>query len=200
MKAYIFYNGDDVGLPDETEQSNWGGYLNPDSAKMFAVCAESWRRAGWEIERLKLGKHYPFWRGRLAKSAYPYNHLISFLAGNRQFDEGIMLVTTDVINYGFYEWSINKTRYADIPALHFTMSVGWFSSQFLYDAFMLLVKYDAGEFADVPEHTDENVLRHHGKVLSHSGLDSYCRLSKGLMHYSRSMLKRELNKYPTLLV
>lgn len=51
MNIYIHYNGHDFFAP-KGEDDVWTNYRNPDSAKMFLVCADSWERNGWTPVRL----------------------------------------------------------------------------------------------------------------------------------------------------
>lgn len=192
--AHIFYNGDDLHCPNETEASNWGAYKNPDSGKMFAVCADSWERHGWQVERLMLNRAWPVF-GRFKQSNYPYNALIPALFNYTVARSGIFIVTTDVINLGFVPEMVNPTFYADIPFPHFTMAAGWFSRKWICEANRILFDYAHGKYADLTEHTDENVLRHYMP-----DMQQYCFATSLVKHYSRSMIERELSKRNTFFV
>jgi len=196
--VYLFYNGDDIHVPDEREYCKWNEYKNPDSAKMAWVCADSWFRHGWTVKRLRCGNRNASFDGRLARSPYPYNDFLRELHGAMTDDvlQRAAFTTSDVVNNGFAPMTDLISSQDYICLNHsFTMAAGIVTLIAISDMLTVLHAYDRSfdQYMQVPGMPcDEHVLRHLYPRNKYRCLDLMCppmANDRPLVHYSRSCLQ-----------
>lgn len=196
MKIHLFYNGNSGRIPGDSNA--WTEYQDPDSFKLAWVCAESWKRQGWEVERMRCCSATLF-SGRLAKSKYPFNDFLFRLERLLAPTPGghIWFTTSDVINFGFStkEAALLPSDKHIIPNASFTMACGRVSYASIKEMIDLLWLYDNGQIAEIDGlQADEHILR---RATNYPERCSYhdlmgcptSTLRNPLVHYSRSTLQ-----------
>jgi hypothetical protein len=208
MKVYIHYNGYDFAAPDP-QLDRWNNYTNPDSAKMFLVCADSWARNGWKPVRLdsSLTRGFEF-VGKLSGKRFEYPlecWNIWFQLEQLAKNGPIVFTTTDVLNNGL------KPKSLTIPALDIGVSFNrpWSNScmvvteKFCEFAIDRIYSVDAGTY-ELPKCeiiTDEAIMREWGSAmqlkLDYTSIACITRdwQEYPLIHYPRSSLARGLQYY-----
>jgi hypothetical protein len=214
MKIYIHWNGFDFYAPPGSDDK-WENYRNPDSAKMFLVCAASWRMHGWEPVRLdssNVPNAFRF-RNRLAgKLAYPRElwdiwYQFTVLAP-------CWFATTDVINYGF-EPAFAKSL-SNLIGPHQGLSLygpSWsncamfVTKEFAARIICRIIAVDGGDapFPSCVIPTDEAIIREWADAESTNykvqanqiSLPLEYPFTSTLVHYGRSTLQRSIDQYST---
>lgn len=213
MKVYIHYNARDFIAPNG-QNDRWNNYTNPDSAKMFLVCAESWKRQGFEPVRLNSfgvsGFHF---NGELKRIQVHDN-----MTGKTDFEYPLefwnvwfqlrklapcLFVTIDVINFGLKEREMKLVCHLTFEsALTFNKTPNWSNSccyvsrEFCDWAIDTIYKVDSGKLA-MPRciiTTDEAIMREN-LTFQHRVYTCYHE-SGNLIHYHRSMLANALDLHP----
>lgn len=206
MKILIHYNGYDFAAPN-SQDDVWSNYRNPDSAKMFLVCAESWERAGWQVDRLDttLTKGFSF-SGKLHRIfEYPLPLWNLWYAARMQAP--CWIVTTDVINYGFTpEQAAQLVKLVDDTqgislTVPWSNSCFWTSQVFAQGVIDLIYKVDRGE-RELPKCniiTDEAIIRESQmvskccvKYVMNARIETQWQYSQ-LLHFPRSGLVRAID-------
>lgn len=191
----MFYNGDGVVIPNESETCHWNDYKNPDSTKLAWLCAESWRSKGFKVKQFKTKDGEWFYNGRLSRSNYLYNSffvaLHSFMVMH-DLDE-VTVTTTDVINFRFYpaQWSSSDGDFA-VFNHSFTTAAFRASRSALFEICHILEHYDKGDLPEVPLPLvhDEGILRYYFKNFVCIDVMSFAPdFTKPLVHVSRSTLQ-----------
>jgi hypothetical protein len=202
MKVFLFFNGQTGHIP--LNSNNWTLFKDPDSFKLAWICAESWKRNGWDVERFSTLQYPNYFTGRLAPSclenSYCFNNFLPALRYYLFSQSGpypdVWFTTTDVINNGFKASHAARFRPGGhlIPSTSFTLAAGRVNVARLNYMIHLLERYDRGEMKVYDGlQADETILRH---------LTKYSRLcrkfdymgcatqqDKLLIHYSRSCLQ-----------
>ncbi len=220
---HIHYNASDFSAPDG-ENDYWRNYLNPDSAKMFLVCAESWLRHGWQVKRLVSPTHTGFVfldklkqvKGNIHSNyvdkalQYPIEFWNWWFVVHKFCDsKGMFICTTDCINNGFTpEKAVFKlsARISDNVSFgkDWTNTCCYVTTQSAREAIQACYSVDTGRLSmpEIMAVSDESIFRKHGHW---QGMDLLATpfLDKGweeklLLHYSRSMLVRGINAFGTL--
>lgn len=212
MKVYIHYNALDFGAPTGATD-RWHNYTNPDSAKMFLVCAESWRRQGFEPIRLNSHGVTGFrFKGALnCAFEYPlefWNIWFQLLKLAPCFFTSI-----DVINYGFSNHECERlclNQYAvraypgNMYSLSFNATENWTNAccfvtkEFCENAIDLCYQVDSGKLP-IPGcvvTTDEAILRENRDKLGPHLIYTCYHSRSHLVHYHRSMLVNALDLHP----
>jgi len=211
---HIHYNASDFVAPDSANDY-WQNYLNPDSAKMFLVCADSWETAGWQPRRFVSRKTNGFnFTGALVPHVkrYPiefWNTWFDLHSACQIGGPDIYFCTIDTINQHLLPEAlplISKHEGALSGGKMFTLSFMRVNEAFCENVIIHLNAVDAGE-APLPmcNHiSDESIIRE--KFLDVPCLDiiDFSRISSAwktapLLHYSRSMVVRAMGTIPTCL-
>jgi hypothetical protein len=170
-KIHLFFNHP-CEMPPEGDL--WNNWKDPDTTKLAWVCAESWRRAGWQVERMsserKRGQRQfaPF-TGRLAKSIefYPlvywnfwYRAYELCKEGQIRGQHGQWFTTIDVINFdGFSPVEADgeliklfatkgvcpETNIVTLQSQHFSASALYLTALGCIEAVQLIEAYDRHE-------------------------------------------------------
>lgn len=208
--VHIFYNGEGVHFPP---RNDWEKFSNENSARVFAICAESWRRNGWEVKRLSTTlPNDPFPRtqflpdGECQKSFHWYpREYWQFIAKAKKIavnshDPYHVFITFDVINFGFtpcvlLEEMVEDKGCVSFQSEHFSMSAFACTYTWLFMAEDILGQYDRGMITSLGREyvSDETILR---KYSNHSLLPSSQIMASNtespkfpLLHFARTTLK-----------
>jgi len=211
MDANIFFNARGVEIPADNA---WDGFRGVEDLRVFAMCAESWRRSGWNVRRLStVGTDYtptPFLPdGRVAAHYHWYgSELWQFIAKAKQVaqDGAQMFVTFDVMNYGLkpcaarlLDFPIGVPTCHSFQAEHFSLSCLVANGDWLELAEDILLAYDRGELPEIRATyvSDERILREYlpghavpwQKFACNGG-------DERLVHFARSALARTFGAVP----
>lgn len=202
---HLFFNGAGVLFP---RGNAWEKFKELDAARTFAICAESWRRQGWNVCRLStaLGdfRRTPFSSsGECSKSFHWYPEVFwQFIAKAKTVAESGRLTwfgTIDVINYGFrpglvVERSDPALTCVNLQTEHESLACFAATREWLEEAERILLRYDAGELAALPRDytSDETILRNYAKFVSLKNMIMACNTEAprfSLLHFARTTLR-----------
>lgn len=206
-KIHIFFNGEGVVFPD---RNDWEKFQELDAVRTFLICAESWRRAGWEPVRFStVGAGVTFEAqkflpaGRIAEQfkwyPAPMWQFIAKALDVATDPHGIYhFATMDVINHGFTPpaFFIPPCGCVTYQKEHFSMSFISCTRAWLLKAAAILNQYDAGELKEIPRDyiSDESILREYAEFKLTPLQAFACDPMKQhfpLLHYARSTVARE---------
>jgi hypothetical protein len=220
--VHIFFNGSEVNFPPNND---WEKFTGLDAARTFLICADSWRRNGWEVKRFSTapepgrGESYydfpptPFhpFTGRVKDQYhwYPADYW-QFIAKAKAIlnpEEWGMFVTMDVINLNFQPPHLEFIYSGDLAKgcvsfqnEHFSMSSIYCSREWLVEAERILIQYDRGELPEIPKATyisDERILREYSIHAQFKTQEFACgNNSAPLIHYARSTLANNYRDIP----
>lgn len=212
-KIHIFFNGEGVVFPD---RNDWEKFKELDAVRTFLICADSWRRAGWEPVRLStVGagvtfKEQPFLSHGRVQEQYawypaPMWQFISKAIDVASDPNGIYhFATMDVINQGFTPpaFFMPPCGCVTYQKEHFSMSFISCTRAWLLKAALILADYDNGTLARINRDyiSDESILREYAEFKLTPLQAFACDPQKTcfpLLHYARSTLAREYNAIPT---
>jgi len=217
-KIFLFFNHP-AKLP-AGEVDKWNNWDSPDTTKLAWACADSWRRNGWNVERMSSVRHpktafqfAPF-TGLLKESAkvYPMEFFNFWFAAREiivdHYNAGQWFLTIDVMNHGFSPTTAEKIvvsaqqqkrpHMITLQNQHFSASLLYVSKQGCEKAIETIEKYDRGEFPALKSDlvSDETVIRHYmEKYYAHFRVCWYAAVEEGwesasLLHIPRSVLGR----------
>jgi len=214
MKIYIHYNAYDFLAPPAQDDC-WRNYTNPDSAKMFLVCAESWKRQGWTPVRLDTANVRPgFQFSGVLKDQPKFYPLELWNIWFKLTELAPCWVTsTDVINFGFIHPAWDKNVTWNMGDNAWTNAVMHVTPAFCDLVIRTVKAVDSGELPPPKSTiiTDENIIRDclssvnsqsGGYYSHHWSYSRFCYLVNGpanprcrLVHFPRSILRDGVNLY-----
>lgn len=212
-KIHIFFNGDECFFPPGCA---WEKFKGLDAARTFAICAESWRRNGWDVSRFStLGNDFPetMWRvnGECSKSFgwYPAPFW-QWVAKAKQIaarDTSAFhwFGTMDVLNFGFspQDCPHHGERCVSLQREHFSMALLRCNYDWLSDAEETLMRYDRQILKPLARDytSDETILRNYPPegTRIHPGMTFANNTEKDafpLLHFSRSAIPFHYGQIP----
>lgn len=219
MKVYIHYNARDFLAPNP-QDDRWHNYSNPDSAKMFCVCADSWNQGGFQPVRLDSSQVDGFkFKGKLIPHANTFGKCYPLEFWNVWFLlkklAPCLWVTTDVINWRMTTFDMMRHieiaqriwRSKQIPICWnaqnvWTNSCSYVTPEFCQYVIDTCIGVDAGRLP-LPQCelvSDESILRETINRFEHEVFPSVgisaVNLFPGapLIHYPRSSLTRGIDE------
>jgi len=184
--VHLFFNGDECFFPPGAA---WEKFRGLDAARTFLICAESWRRNGWDVARLSTLERdsfipTPFLAdGECSRSWHwypePFWQFIAKAKAIARVEPSAWhwFGTIDVINFGFKEpfppqdeatcRRIHECGCASYQREHFSMSLICCRLDWLEEAERLLIAYDQRKLASLNrEYTsDETILRVYARAV-----------------------------------
>jgi hypothetical protein len=207
--VHIFFNGTGVRLPERNE---WEKFGEVDALRLFLVCADSWRRHGWDVRRLSTVQgDYPathfLEEGRVQTQFHWYaEELWQFVAKAKSVavDGPNVFCTMDVINAGVIPAAIRLLDLSlfacySFQAEHSSLSCFVCTRDWLDWAENILLRYDRSELGLIPGDyvSDEAILRTYlpSKIVPWQKFACNPGPEK-LIHFSRSSLARLYSATP----
>lgn len=206
----IWFNGWGVELPPGNE---WEKFKGADSVRLFLACADSWKRNGWQVNRLRTdqGDFAPTVfeaGGRCEKSFHWYPPSCwQFIAKARAIAErdpgrAHWFACVDVFNTAFPSQKRTPAKGGwTFQREHFSLALFCASADWLKGAEETLQRYDTGDLPEIHRAhvSDETILREYYAHRSDNlGLLAFAldpeRELFPLVHYARSTLAREFEK------
>lgn len=186
MRVYLFFNYSRAeALPPH---DYWINFKNPDSTKLAFFAAESWRRLGWQVERMSSARVSPGFQftGRCREACKLYAvefwnfwfeaHDLAHLASavHREPEGLAWFTTTDVFNYGFTPAlaadlarrlaegkAPGEPMAAAFMAQHWSNAAFCANTAYCLQAIETIKRYDRGELPALEADlvSDETILR-----------------------------------------
>jgi len=206
--VHIFFCGDGVEIP---RNNDWEKFGNIDALRTYLICADSWHRNGWKINRLStVGGTYPITpflgAGRIKNQFHWYpERYWQFIAKAKSVAQPGLnwFVTIDVINNYFgadYFVPEPLEGCVSFQREHFSLSFFAATPEWLNAAEKILIDYDRGELPEIKGATyisDERILREYSAFVS-KPLQEFASNKSGLplTHFARSTLGTLYNQIP----
>jgi hypothetical protein len=171
-KMFLFFNHP-AELPPGGDL--WNNWKDPDTTKLAWVAAETWRRNGWQVERLDCSKVKGFlpFTGRLKEHSkiYPlefWNVWFKAFEISSSLQEPILISTIDVLNFGLTPQALEmlmplRPRFPlTFQSQHFSASSVIVDAKACTRIMDAICAYDAGYGPPIPTDlvSDETIIRH----------------------------------------
>lgn len=212
--VHIFFNGDDCMF---APRNDWEKFVGVDTLRLFAVCAESWRRAGWTVRRLvttpTVRNPIPYLEsGEVAKSfswyPRPFWQWTAAAQAVAESDQSALHLfgTIDILNYDFRPDDCPDSMgrgplVMNFQADHFSLGLVAANAAWLNHARQTLLAYDRGELPPLRRDyvSDETILREYaGYKIQAYTVQRFAGATfpEPLLHFSRSSLKPYIDQIP----
>lgn len=210
---HLWFNGEGVVFP---QNNDWEKFQELDAVRTFLICADSWKRAGWNVSRMTTDdfgigfRRTPFRDdGRVSKQYHWYSQnrwqfIAKALSLATEPNGVYWFCSFDVINNGYMVpgFIMPPVGCVTFQREHFSLSFFCATRAWLLNAESILMQYDQGGLPEIPRTyvSDEGILRQYAKFqhrpLQAFALDPEKQLFP-LTHYARSTVAYEFKQIPT---